>query len=282
MSDDEEMPQLGPLHDDEDIPQQNLVQDDEIPELEPLHDDEDMPQQTELAALEEAYNLAAAPMKRLGIYRSKLSTPAQPYPRWSATPEIYDPTEPDSYLKKQPSPQAAAAAPDQDLEIYRSKVYTPVQPYPQSLAARNQPETYDPTELDSYLKKQPSPQREPTEQELLDSQLWGHIDPRVVWPEEHSEDWYDTKRAEIAARPSRKQRFGKVRKMDDEKVYSGYDLGEMERFAREFGRIENSMDFEAEVRDGVLVMVERNNTIDVVTEVERKKKKRDLKVYRVA
>jgi hypothetical protein len=153
-------------------------------------------------------------------------------------------------------------------------------PHPKSIAARKRAENFDPSELDSWIKKQSEPKPEPTEKELLEGQLWGHIDPRIVWPKEYSEEWYATKRAEIDARPSRKQRFGKVRRQYEERQLSDYDLREMERFAKEFGGIEYSADFELEVREGVLVMVERNNTLDRATgEIRRKKK--DLQVYRV-
>lgn len=156
-------------------------------------------------------------------------------------------------------------------------------PHPKSIAARKQAADFDTSDLDFWMAKQsePKPSEEPTEKQLLESQLWGHVDPRIVWPKEYSEEWYTAKRAEIDARPSRKQRVGKVRPQVEERQFSEHQLKELERFADEFGGIKFSGDFEPEVVEGCLVMVERNDTVDRMTGEVRRKKKRDLKMYRV-
>lgn len=73
-------------------------------------------------------------------------------------------------------------------------------------------EPFDPSELDSWLERQAQPDSDLqfTPQELMETQIWGHIDPQVVWPKEHSTEWLDQKREEIEARGGRKANFGKL------------------------------------------------------------------------
>ena len=180
------------------------------------------------------------------------------------------------------APALNAKEPETDTvaEVFEEDLSTPA-PHPKSIAARKRAENFDSTELDFWIKKQSEPKPEPTEKELLEDQLWGHIDPRVVWPKEYSEEWYAAKRAEIDARPSRKQRFGKVRPQLEERQLSDHELREHQRFAEEFGGIKYSEDFKPAVIEGVLCMVEQNDTVDRATGEIRHKKKKDLKIYRV-
>jgi len=159
---------------------------------------------------------------------------------------------------------------------------SPVPPNPKSIAAHRKLEDYDSSILDAFIKKQSESNlaHEPSEQELLDTQIWGHIDPRVAWPKEYSEEWYEAKRVEIAHRPSRKQRFGKVRKQQPRNPPSDEQISEMERFSKDLFGIEYSADFEHGVRNGVLVMIEQNDAIDPATSEKRRKNPKDLKVYR--
>ncbi|KIM93177.1 hypothetical protein OIDMADRAFT_149790 [Oidiodendron maius Zn] len=73
-------------------------------------------------------------------------------------------------------------------------------------------EPYDPSVLDAWLKKQSDSveHSQPTPSELLKSQLWDCIDPREVWPKEHSAEWLADKRKEIEARGGRKANFRRL------------------------------------------------------------------------
>ncbi|CAD6445242.1 0ed57a5b-cdea-494d-973b-08ad5e78df35 [Sclerotinia trifoliorum] len=78
--------------------------------------------------------------------------------------------------------------------------------------------TYDPSVLDHYLSVQIESQaraeveREqnlmPQPETAAKTQIWGSIDPRIVWPKEQSEGWYEAKRKEIDARGGKKANFG--------------------------------------------------------------------------
>ncbi|PQE26159.1 hypothetical protein CJF30_00000906 [Rutstroemia sp. NJR-2017a BBW] len=78
--------------------------------------------------------------------------------------------------------------------------------------------TYDPTELDGYLAMQREAQAQaeleeeenflPQGHENAKTQIWGRVDPRVVWPKEEPEGWYEAKREEIDVRGGRKANFG--------------------------------------------------------------------------
>lgn len=62
---------------------------------------------------------------------------------------------------------------------------------------------------------------QPTSDELLKNQKWGHIDPTKNWPQEYSAEWLEEKRREIEARSGRKANYkklknpGKERELDD-------------------------------------------------------------------
>ncbi|KAK8906065.1 hypothetical protein QC760_005961 [Botrytis cinerea] len=78
--------------------------------------------------------------------------------------------------------------------------------------------TYDPSVLDRYLDLQKESQARaevekeqnimPQSDNAAKTQIWGNIDPRVVWPKEQSESWYEAKRKEIDARGGKKANFG--------------------------------------------------------------------------
>jgi hypothetical protein len=177
--------------------------------------------------------------------------------------------------KSEADPEKTAANDSAEVSLIR--------PNPKSLAARLKSEDYDPSILDAFIKKQSESKsdQEPTEKELLDTQIWGHIDPRVAWQKEYSEEWYEAKKIEIAKRPSRKQRFGKVRKQQPRNPLLDETIAEIEKFSKDLFGIEYAADFEHGVRDGVLVMIEQNNTKDPVTGDPRAKNPKELKIYRV-
>ena len=86
-------------------------------------------------------------------------------------------------------------------------------PLPWSLEAqrRQRAEAFDTSDLDSLLKKQSlATDDQPTPQELIKTQIWGHIDPQTAWPKEHPAEWLAEKRKEIEARGGRKANFGKL------------------------------------------------------------------------
>ncbi|TGO38533.1 hypothetical protein BHYA_0073g00420 [Botrytis hyacinthi] len=78
--------------------------------------------------------------------------------------------------------------------------------------------TYDPSVLDYYLDLQKKSQARaevekeqnimPQSDNAAETQIWGNIDPRVVWPKEQTESWYEAKRKEIDARGGKKANFG--------------------------------------------------------------------------
>ncbi|KAF7931006.1 uncharacterized protein EAE97_009215 [Botrytis byssoidea] len=78
--------------------------------------------------------------------------------------------------------------------------------------------TYDPSVLDHYLDLQKKSQARaevekeqnimPQSDNATETQIWGNIDPRVVWPKEQTESWYEAKRKEIDARGGKKANFG--------------------------------------------------------------------------
>lgn len=140
---------------------------------------------------------------------------------------------------------------------------------------------YDPSSLDSFLKQQ-STDPGPSE-DLPRDQLWGHIDPRVKWPKQHSEEWLEEKRKEIDARGGRKANYKKhltsqVRKERAEKgwgVHQTQDIDDdNEKWAEDtkaleelFG-IKGGDEMEPGVRNGQLVMIEKP-----VEETGRRRKK---------
>jgi hypothetical protein len=71
---------------------------------------------------------------------------------------------------------------------------------------------HDAVNMDDWFYQTPklSNIEQPSERELADTQEWGHIDPRKVWPEELSSKWVEDKRNEIKARGGRKANFGKL------------------------------------------------------------------------
>ncbi|TGO92341.1 hypothetical protein BPOR_0005g00300 [Botrytis porri] len=78
--------------------------------------------------------------------------------------------------------------------------------------------TYDSSVLDHYLDLQKESQARaeiekeqnimPQSDNAAETQIWGNIDPRVVWPKERSESWYEAKRKEIDSRGGKKANFG--------------------------------------------------------------------------
>lgn len=68
---------------------------------------------------------------------------------------------------------------------------------------------YDSSTLDSYLANT-NLEHNPNHPELLATQKWGAIDPRISWPKRVSADEYAEKQAEIKARGTRKQNMSKL------------------------------------------------------------------------
>ncbi|KAK0106894.1 hypothetical protein ONS95_015025 [Cadophora gregata] len=87
---------------------------------------------------------------------------------------------------------------------------------------------FDESELDFFIQKQSQrdPSYEPEPKELLETQRWGAVDPRIVWPQRMSKDQRAQKVLEIAARASRKQCFGNILRpqLVQERMEMGWDL----------------------------------------------------------
>jgi hypothetical protein len=151
-------------------------------------------------------------------------------------------------------------------------------------------ETFDPTALDSWITKQSllAKYPQPIPQELGKSQLWGHIDPRVAWPEEHSSQWLSDKRKEIEARGGRKSNFGKLltAQVIQERAERGWGIHQNKdvvddeksedaaRALQELFGVKDIDDLEPGLRNGQLVMMEM--AVD-----EEGKKKKEPAVYTV-
>lgn len=147
-------------------------------------------------------------------------------------------------------------------------------PHPMSLEAkrRSRARDFDSSELDSWLNRQQSKPDSPRPpKDLLASQIWGNIDPRVVWSEERSPEWYIAKRAEIEARPKRKANFGKLltKQIKDDRRSKGWSVHQEEEIVYDDQteemnkRLEgltgikvNRAAVELGIRNGHLVMVE--------------------------
>jgi hypothetical protein len=155
-------------------------------------------------------------------------------------------------------------------------------PYSLESQRQQRAETFDPSALDSWLKKQSLADRDtqPTAQELIQTQIWGHIDPQVVWPKERSAEWLSEKRKEIEARGGRKANFGKVltaqvikeRRERGWGIHQNKDVVDDEKSEiaakalEELFGVKDIDDLEPGVRGGQLVMVEKD--------VDREGKKR--------
>lgn len=133
--------------------------------------------------------------------------------------------------------------------------------------------SFDPSRLDSWLEKQAQFQEDSqsTPQELVETQIWGHIDPQAIWPKEPSTEWLDQKREEIEARGGRKANFGKLltqqvikeRKDNGWRTHQNKDVVDDEksedaaRALQELFGIKDIDALEPGVRAGQLVMAEK-------------------------
>lgn len=156
---------------------------------------------------------------------------------------------------------------------------------------------FDTTELDSFLFKQAQPEsyEQLTTKELLNTQIWGHIDPRVAWPRKMTEEERQEKIKEIEARGGRKANFGKiltaqVRKERAEKGWNIHQTSEirseegckeMDRRLEElFGKEDLGNCFPS-IRNGRLVMIEQLEPEEPQTGPGRRKRRREPKIYPV-
>lgn len=150
-------------------------------------------------------------------------------------------------------------------------------------------EEYDSTILDSFLQRQ----REQADEEDLSStdldktQIWGHIDPRVVWPKARPENWLVEKRREVDARGGRKARFGKLltSQVRKERADRGWGPNQNKNRTDEdvVGRImegllglKNMEDLDLGLHNGRLAMIEKP-----IDENERPRRRAASKVYYV-
>ncbi|KAK1780837.1 hypothetical protein QBC45DRAFT_322820 [Copromyces sp. CBS 386.78] len=68
----------------------------------------------------------------------------------------------------------------------------------------------------------PAVPTKPPQPHVPDEPVFAHIDPRIHWPQRHSEEWFEAKQKEIQARGKRKANFGKAaRSMHRQRVTEG-------------------------------------------------------------
>ncbi|CZR59646.1 uncharacterized protein PAC_09540 [Phialocephala subalpina] len=156
---------------------------------------------------------------------------------------------------------------------------------------------YDESELDSYLKKQRDWDEDdiPTKDEL-DSQNWGYIDPRVVWPQRRmTDEEREAKIKQIAARGGRKANFGKVFTAQNlqEKAEGVWDIHQWQekrdddatrdlvRRMEELFQVENLANMVPATRNGRLVMMDREEPDEEQRGPGRRKKKNPPRVFTV-
>lgn len=153
---------------------------------------------------------------------------------------------------------------------------------------RQQHARTDSSSLDRFLSQPPA--RRPSSSEGLNqNQLWGHVDPREVWPQHLTEEWREAKQREIEARGGRKANYKKlltsqVRKERAERgwgIHQDKDADDDEKWAdatqalEELFGLKDTDELVPGVRDGQLVMVEE----DIDKDGRRRRKP---KVYPVA
>ncbi|ESZ95753.1 hypothetical protein SBOR_3860 [Sclerotinia borealis F-4128] len=116
------------------------------------------------------------------------------------------------------APELQQKGPKQKETNHTAPLYGDYKPHTIEYQRQIRAQTYDPSVLDHYLNLQMKYQaRAEVEREqnitpqadiAAKTQIWGTIDPRIVWPKEQPEGWYEAKRKEIDARGGKKARFG--------------------------------------------------------------------------
>jgi hypothetical protein len=156
---------------------------------------------------------------------------------------------------------------------------------------------FDTAELDSFLFRQAQPRsdEQPTNKELLSTQIWGHIDPRIAWPRKMTEEERQEKIKEIESRGGRKANFGKiltaqVRKERAEKGWSIHqtsewrseeECNEMDRRLEELFGKDGLGNCVPGIRNGRLVMIEQLEPEEPLTGPGRRKRRQQAKIYPV-
>jgi hypothetical protein len=236
-------------------------------------------------------------------FLNRLASEHHSSPAKSASAAVQSPTS-STYSANVSSHKESEATPsDTDLapehETYDELVSSDSAPPLNSIEAirAQRAANFDTSELDSFLFKQAQPKSEeqPTAKELLSTQIWGHIDPRVAWPKKMTPQEIQEKIKEIEARGGKKANFGKiltaqVRKERADKGWhihqtserrSEAECNEMDRRMEElFGR-EGIANCVPGIRNGRLVMIEQLEQEEPLTGAARRKRKREPKIYPV-
>ncbi|KAK3351854.1 hypothetical protein B0H65DRAFT_418858, partial [Neurospora tetraspora] len=123
---------------------------------------------------------------------------------------------PEQQPKQKPQPQGQptqeADPPDTEPEPVPEPV-SKAQPKPKLIP---QPVAKPAPQLSPRKQANPLPRKVPT------PPLYAHIDPRIHWPQRHSQEWFEAKQKEIQARGKRKANFGKAaRSMHRQRVAEG-------------------------------------------------------------
>lgn len=151
---------------------------------------------------------------------------------------------------------------------------------------------FDCSELDSWLAKEPTIPLldiQPSAKELLETQQWGHVDPRKAWPPVFSEQWLEDKKAEIRARGGRKANYGKIitaqnRKEREAKGWNIHQSEESKVLTDERREIRRKVEelFDVKDVDDMVPRVDNNGVLFMVDVVERQGKgKKAARIYQV-
>jgi hypothetical protein len=172
-------------------------------------------------------------------------------------------------------------------------------PLPNSIEATRaqRAANFDTSELDKYLFKQAQPKSDEssTTKELLATQIWGNVDPRIAWPRKMTPEEIKEKIKEIEARGGRKANFGKlltaqVRKEKAEKGWGIHQTGEKrsqtecDEMARRMGELfgnEGLANCVPGIRNSRLVMIEQLEPEEPQMGPGRRKRRREPKTYPV-
>ncbi|KAG4412262.1 hypothetical protein IFR04_014611 [Cadophora malorum] len=188
----------------------------QLPPLEPTIIYPDMPSQDSPLAgadVDDEMLDAVAPAR---LSPARHSFPQPPSPLSNSSPHLSSPESPNFDDDIEQADTTAAIEPD--LTAESSQESTLLEMITE----------FDESELDWCLQKQSQrdPFYEPNPTELLETQIWGIVDPRTVWPQRLSAAQKEQKIREIEARGGRKKNFGKILhpRLVQERSENGWDI----------------------------------------------------------
>jgi hypothetical protein len=146
---------------------------------------------------------------------------------------------------------------------------------------------FNPLALDSFLTQPEEPELEPDARQLLRTQNWGPVDPRLAWPKRLSSREREEKLLEIEARPPRKANFGKLLtpEVRQQRYENGWDIHQNSEFRdneeirervvhlQELFGVSRIDDFIPATRSNRFVMLEREDPEVMQTGPGKRRKK---------